>query len=125
MQKLIKYYEIIIYTILPRNIVNEIFKLIPNFEECVSYTLCYEELTFSEDGTVCKDLALLSHNRTSHHELYQEPKQEDYELSEIMVIDVKKGEECCDMQYVTYFQGRPYDGEVVYHNLVYVNDALK
>ena len=29
------------------------------------------------------------------------------------------------MEYVTYFQGRPYDGQVVYHNLVYVNDALK
>jgi len=42
-----------------------------------------------------------------------------------MVIDIKKGEECCDMQYVTYFQGKPYDGTFTYTNLTYINEALK
>ena len=41
--------------------------------------------------------------------------------SEIMVIDTQDGVECADSQFVTYFQGRPYDGQIHYNNIKYIN----
>jgi hypothetical protein len=100
-KKLTKNYELVIYTILPRDIVNQFYDLVPGIEDFISHTLCYEDLTFSEaDGLAYKDLALLSHNRLSHH------TNENDDPSEIMVIDTKIGEECSDSQYVTFFQGK-------------------
>lgn len=70
----------------------------PGIEDYISHTLCYEDLTFSEsEGLAYKDLALLSHNRVSHR------INENEDISEIMVIDTKIGEECSDSQYVTFF----------------------
>jgi len=52
-------------------------------QEYISHTLCYEELTFAEEsGTVYKDLALLAHNRVSHHELYKRPDDDENEGEE-------------------------------------------
>ena len=40
--------------------------MIPEYNYIVSYSLCYEDLEFSEEnGLIYKDLALLSYNRTS------------------------------------------------------------
>ena len=65
--------------------------MLPGIEDMISHTLCYEELTYlDEDCNVYKDLSLLAHNRVSNH------VSEDEDISEIMVIDTKKGEECCD-----------------------------
>ena len=50
----------------------------------------------------------------------QHPQQ-----SEIMVIDTQDGVECADSQFVTYFQGRPYDGQIHYNNIKYIIDALR
>ena len=73
----------------------------PGIEDYISHSLCYEDLVFSEDeGLAYKDLALLAHNRLSHH------VEENEDPSEIMVIDTKIGEECSDAQYVTFFQGK-------------------
>lgn len=64
LQKLVKYYELIVFTILPREIVNKFYNLVPGLSDLISHTLCYEELTFSEEnGQVYKDLSLISENR--------------------------------------------------------------
>lgn len=74
--------------------------MIPDYNLIVSYSLCYEDLEFSEEnGLIYKDLALLSYNRTSD---FQDGTTED-EKGEIMVIDIGKAEECSDSKYVTFF----------------------
>ena len=96
--------------------------MIPDYNSIVSFTLCYEDLEFSEEnGLIYKDLALLAYNRTSH---FIEHVSED-EKGEIMVIDIGKAEDCSDSKYVTFFQGRVFDGHINYTNLQFINDALK
>jgi hypothetical protein len=74
--------------------------MIPEYNLIVSYSLCYEDLEFSEEnGLIYKDLALLSYNRTSD---FQDGTTED-DKGEIMVIDIGKAEECSDSKYVTFF----------------------
>ena len=105
---------------MPRDIISQVYQMVDGLEDYISHTLCYEELTFShEDQQVYKDLSLLAFNRT------QRIEGDDQDPCEIMVIDTKPGEEVSDPQYVTYFQGRPYDGQLGYQNLSYINDALK
>ena len=86
LKKLTKYYELVIYTILPREIVNQFYNLVPGIEDYISHTLCYEDLTFSEaDGLAYKDLALLAHNRLSHHT--NENQIFDYQSSFLRPLD--------------------------------------
>jgi hypothetical protein len=74
--------------------------MIPDYNLIVSYSLCYEDLEFSEEnGLIYKDLALLSYNRTSD---FQDGTLEE-DKGEIMVIDIGKAEECSDSKYVTFF----------------------
>lgn len=42
-----------------------------------------------------------------------------------MVIDIKKGEDCADPNYITYFEGKEYKAACAYSNLVYIIDTLK
>ena len=81
---------------------------------------------YSEDdsGLIYKDLALLSHNRTAHHGLYCN-EDDEIVMSEIMVIDTKKGEEFYDKQFVTYFESKLFDGNPQYSNLLFINETLK
>lgn len=66
-QKLAQYYEIIIYTILPQEVVNEIYKLVPGIENYISHTLTYENLTFCDDNNlVYKDISFLADNRVKN-----------------------------------------------------------
>ena len=78
--------------------------LVPGLRELINVTICYEDLVYAEDESllIYKDLALISHNRTAHHELYSH-EDDEIVMSEIMVIDTKKGEEFYDEQFVTYF----------------------
>ena len=65
--KLAKYYELIIYTILPTEVIKEIYKLVPGIENYISQTLTYENLTFCDDNfLVYKDISFLSHNRVTN-----------------------------------------------------------
>lgn len=58
-------YELVIYTILPREIVNNFLDLVPDIKALISHAVCYEELVFDhEQGQVYKDIALLANNRT-------------------------------------------------------------
>ena len=81
------------------------YALVPGLKELISVTVCYEDLVYSEDesGLIYKDLALLSHNRTAQHGLYCNEDDETV-MSEIMVIDTKKGQEFYDEQFVTHFE---------------------
>lgn len=63
MRRLSKYYEIIIFSILPLNIIHQIYQLIPEIDDCISFTLSYEDLEY-QDGCACKDLGLLAENRS-------------------------------------------------------------
>ena len=53
------------YTILPRDAMNQIYKMIPNVNEYISHTLCYEDMYFEifDGGYACKDISLLDQNR--------------------------------------------------------------
>lgn len=80
----------------------------PGLSDLISHSLCYEELTFSEEnGQVYKDLSLIANNR-----LCNLHKNEDgsNELSEIIVIDTNSVEDNIDQQYITFFQGKSFDG---------------
>ena len=76
LMKLVKYYELIVFTILPRDIINQIYKLCPGITDLISHTLCNEELVYTSDMAY-KDLSLLTKNRMTH--LIPEDGEEDTE----------------------------------------------
>jgi hypothetical protein len=65
LRKLSKWYEIVIYTILPREIMSKILMLIPEASTYVTKYLCSGELldNLFDAPVVCKDLDLLAANR--------------------------------------------------------------
>lgn len=64
LEKIKKYYEIIIYTYLPRHTMNEIYRHIPQLQDLISHTLTYEDLVYNEESEdYYKDLSLLHNNR--------------------------------------------------------------
>lgn len=94
LNKLARNYELIVFTILPIDIVNQIYDKVPELRALISHTLTYEDLTFSEENAVAyKDLGLLSKNRVSTVD----------EQMETMVVDIKKASEIADVNYITYF----------------------
>ena len=98
LQKLKKYYEIIVFTILPKKFVDMFYEQIPDLKELIDHTLTYEDLVFDEENhVVYKDLSLITGNRNFH--------RNENEEGEIIVIDTKKREESVDTQFVTYFEG--------------------
>ncbi len=62
LRKLSQYYELIAFTILPREIVTKVFDAYPDIGELFSHVLTMEDLEFCE-GFVYRDLGLLSGNR--------------------------------------------------------------
>jgi hypothetical protein len=89
LKKLAKNYEIIIYTILPSEVMEKVYKLDPEFEDIISHTLCFEHLVYY-NGYPHKDLALLAENRTQN--LDKDDDEEDPVCSEIIVIDTLDSE---------------------------------
>ena len=72
-------FELVVYTILPSNIMNQIYEMIPGVTDIISHTLCYEDMYFDifENGFTCKDISLLAQNR------------ENKELIVVDVIDIE------------------------------------
>ena len=99
LKKLAKNYEIVIYTILPKVIMDQVYSLDPEFLDIISHTLCFENLVY-QDGYPCKDLALLAENRTQNIKCEDD---EEVQVSEIIVIDTLDSNECSDPHCVTYF----------------------
>ena len=66
---------------------------------------------------VYKDLALLDHGRITNLEPEEKP-------SEMIVIDVVEMDRC-DTDYVNYFQGQKFKGEIQYNNLSIIQNILK
>lgn len=122
---LTKNYEIILFTMLPREILNLIInKIVPELENFVSFSLCYEELIFPEDRPlVYKDMSLLSDNRTINL-VKVDDDDEPPEPNMLMVIDILDTE-CCDNELVRYFHPHPFQGEMKYPNLKAINEFLK
>lgn len=117
LRKLVKYYEIVIFTILPRGIVTKFFDEVPGLHEIISHSICYEELTMLESNNfVYKDLSLLDFNRHSNF-VKNEDGEIDTDPSEIIVIDCKAPEEFADLQCVTYIQSDRYEGQFQYQNI--------
>jgi hypothetical protein len=120
--KLAKYYELIIYSILPKEVIDQIYKLVPGIEQYISQTLSYENLTFCDDNfLVYKDISFLAHNRVTHMTEIENDDAEPIE-GEIMVIDVLSAEDNVDNNYITYFQSQPYNGQLTYTNLANINE---
>ena len=46
LKKLAKYYELVVYTILPGDILEQIFDMVPGIRDVISHSLCYNELIF-------------------------------------------------------------------------------
>ena len=114
--KLARNYELIVYTILPSEIVSQIYDKVPELRLLVSHTLTYEDMTFSEENFVAyKDIGLLASNRISSEQ----------EQMETMVVDIKKASEIADLNYLTYFQLPEYKAKCAYNNLAYLHDTLK
>jgi hypothetical protein len=49
LKKLHKHYELIVFTILPEGIVDELYNIIPELKTFVSHTLSYDNLVFNAD----------------------------------------------------------------------------
>jgi len=62
LKKLSRFYEIIVYSILPRDILFQIYNLYSELKDVISHTLGYEHLIY-QDNYVCKDLGYLHENR--------------------------------------------------------------
>jgi hypothetical protein len=78
MRKLHQFYELIIFTYLPKNIMDEIYELVQGLKDLVSHTLCNDDL-LSNDECHYKDLNFLAHNRLIH--LQPDPDFPDDELT--------------------------------------------
>lgn len=119
-QRLHKYYEIVLFTILPAAIIDKIIRdLVPGLADLISVVLTYEELVFEgESGYVYKDLSLLAHNRIANMDDGREP-------GEIIVIDSQDIAVCCDQSLVSFMQGQAYGGDLKYANIVSTAEALK
>ena len=91
LRKLSKYYEIVIYTILPEQVMEEIYAIDGSFHDLISHTLCLENMVHY-NNFVCKDLGLLVDNRT----INLVEGEDDNECCEIIVVDVNASEECFD-----------------------------
>jgi len=86
--------------------------MIPEIEDVISHSLCYEELMFDvfDGGYACKDLFHLAENRTiniqpdadedEHH------AQKPLTPCEVIVVDVLDSQECSDPRYITYFSAQ-------------------
>ena len=82
LEKIKKYYEIVIYTYLPRQAMNEIYSHIPQLQDLVSHTLTFEDLVYNEESEdYYKDLSLLQLNRSA------QLSDQDQAVGDIFVID--------------------------------------
>ena len=111
LKKLAINYELVVYTILPRDTINQIYALIPNVHEIISHTLCYEDMFFEifDGGFACKDISLLADNRSN---------------CELIVVDVLDSQQSVDLNTVTYLTLSEYDGKVTYTNLDFLSKSL-
>lgn len=114
MQKLSKFYEIIIFTYLPKNVMEEVYELVTGLKDLVSHTLCSDDL-LSNNECHYKDLNFLASNRTIN--LQPDPDDDELTLSEIMVIDT--ADDCTMQQEETFsfIKASPFIGNVTYPNL--------
>ena len=94
LSKLFKYYELVIFTILPDEIVKRLFELCPELGNLVSHSLSYSHLVTSDEGYVYKDLAFLSENR----------QEQDGQELETRVVDILDAADHVDGECITYFQ---------------------
>lgn len=118
-------YELVIYTILPRQIVETFLDLVPDIKNVVAHTLCYEELVFdNEQGLVYKDIALLAHNRTLPIDKDTKEEKEGEAPGDILVVDVVDSEQHIDAQFITYLESTAYDGKFKYDNMETIHQAL-
>jgi hypothetical protein len=101
LDKLAKYYELVVYTILPKVILEQVYDKIPGIRDLISHSLCYEDLIYDGDYA-CKDLGYLAQNRTIN---IVPGDDEDMTISEIMVSDIGLGSTSSDQETVTYLQG--------------------
>jgi hypothetical protein len=62
-KKLAKHYELIIYTILPKEAMNQVYEFYPAIEKIISHTLCGEDIEYNENAfsrSAVKDLNYLA-----------------------------------------------------------------
>mmetsp|Transcript_24419 Transcript_24419/g.37852 ORF Transcript_24419/g.37852 Transcript_24419/m.37852 type:complete len:144 (+) Transcript_24419:3998-4429(+) len=113
LKKLSRFYEIIIYSILPMEILKQIYALHPDLKDVINHTLSYENLIY-DNNYACKDLGFLYENRMEN---IQQEDGEEPTPSEIMVIDSLNSSDSSDQQCVTFFQGHPFQGDMNYGNM--------
>ena len=108
--------------------------MIPDIENLISHSLCYDEMMFNvfDGGYACKDLSYLAENRTINIEVVSDdeghlgPQQQiEQNPCEIIVVDVLDASECSDPNHVTYFSAQQFDGQRSYTNLTYLFERLK
>lgn len=127
LKKLAKYYELIVYTILPRETLMQIYSMIPGIEQYISHSLCYDQVMFDvfDGGYACKDLSYLSQNRKINVEQASEDNGQSDSQCEMIVVDILDSQESSDPRVVIYFSAEEFDGQVAYPNLTYLYKKLK
>jgi len=101
------YYELVMFTTLPRNFVDRLLKMTPGLDQVVSTVLCYEDTTQVEDFVV-KDISILLLNR---------------ELQDIFVVDTNPDHVQDDI--VASIHPDPFDGLIPYTQLTSLVKSLK
>ena len=104
--KLAKYYELIIYTILPKEVMNQVYEFYPAIKKIISHTLCGEDIEYNEkefSRLAVKDLNHFAENRKAN--IHSSDSSGDNQTeTEIMVVDVNESEEVADSA-ISYIQG--------------------
>ena len=90
------YYELVIFTTLPRNFMERLLTSTPALEQVISKVLCLEDAT-PVDTFIVKDISLLLHNR---------------ELEDIFVVDTNPNQ--VQEEVVAHIAPDPYDGLIPY-----------
>ena len=100
LQELSSRYEIVVFTILPKDIIKQVYDLIPDIHDYISLTLNYDDVVF-KNGFAYKDIGLLDKNRVKDVEL-------GYLNSDIILVDPYDKEEFIDRRYMSILNTKPY-----------------
>ena len=100
LQKLSSKYEIVVFSILPKDIIKQVYDLIPDIDDYISLTLNYDDVVF-KNGYAYKDIGLFDKNRFKDIE-------HGFQQSDIILVDPYDKEEYIDRTYMAILNTKPY-----------------
>lgn len=98
LSKIKSYYEVIIFTIIPKRFFDLIIAMVPQLTEVTNFILTNEDCSETcEEALIVRDVSLFLHNRSRQ---------------DIYIIDIIRG--AVDTNCLFQFHPKPYDGGIMY-----------